>query len=176
MSLIDSSYFVRDIFLPAGQYNTITLTIARYEKDILELLLGYELANLCINYTVASDQRIIDLVEGKEYTEGEYTVKWRGLKNTDKSSLIAYYVYIQYLKDQSMAFMNVGQVASNVENGTNMGIARLIQKASARLREMAGYPGCDLYAGSLYAFLTKFYDDYPEWIWNEYKFENMFGL
>ena len=177
MSLIDSTYFVREINLPTGANSDVTASIARYEKDILIQLLGYDYAKLVLAYDSGTSSQIIkDIVEGKEYTEGSYTVKWNGLKNTDKVSLLAYWVYIQYVKDHAIDFQNVGAVASSVENGVNVGPAMLIQRASVKLRELAGYSGQDVYAASLYNFLAKHSDSYPLWLWKEYQIENIFGI
>lgn len=177
MSLIDTTYFVRDVFLPVGTYSDLTASIARYERDILLQLLGYDLYKLVAAYAnPGSDQRIIDIVEGKEYTLGQYTVKWNGLANAEKVSLLAYYVYIQYVKDHAIDFQNVGAVAANVENGVNVGPSGLIQRASLNLRELAGYPDQDSYAPSLYNFMANNLADYPEWLFNEYRPLNMLGI
>ena len=177
MSLIDSTYFVRDCNLPTGTYNDISASLTRYERDILIQLLGYDLAKLVLAYdSSTSPQRIKDIVEGKEYTEGDYTVKWNGLVNTQKVSILAYYTYIQYLKDHAIDFQNVGAMASSGENGVNVGVSVLIQRVSAKLRELSGFVGQDIYSASLYNFLMNVSDTYPEWLFNEYKFENAFGL
>lgn len=176
MSLIDKTYFNRDINLPTGANSDITESITRYEGEILIQLLGYDYAKLVLAYTTGSDQIIKDLVEGKEYTEGDYTVKWPGFKNTEKVSLIAYYVYIQYIKDHAIDFQNVGSVAATIENGVNVGPSVLIQRASVKLRELAGYCGQDVYTASLYNFLVKHSDSYPLWIWRGYEVENIFGI
>ena len=177
MSLIDATYFVRDINLPAGAYNTIVASVARYERDILIQLLGYDLYKLVAAYNSStSPQRIKDIVEGKEYTEGSHTVKWNGLKNSEKVSLLAYYVYIEYIRDHAVDFQNVGATASTVENGVNVGPGVLIQRASMQLRELAGYSGQDMYAGSLFNFLSHHESDYPEWLFNEVKPMNIFGI
>jgi hypothetical protein len=177
MSLIDTTYFVRDCNLPAGALSTITASLVRYEPEILEKLLGYTLAKLVIAYNVStSPQRIKDIVEGKEYVSGIYTVNWNGLKNSEKVSILSYYTYIEYMKDKSVSFQNVGATASNVENGVNVGASVLIQRASASLRELAGYPSQDFYAASLYNFLSFHSSVYPEWIFTEYKPVNMFGI
>ena len=177
MALIDSTYFVRDCNLPVGTYNDISASLTRYERDILIQLLGYDLAKLVLAYdSGTSPQRIKDIVEGKEYAEGDYTVKWNGLVNTEKVSILAYYTYIQYLKNHAIDFQNVGAVGSANENGVNVGVATLIQRVSVRLRELAGYAGNDMYKASLYNFLLNQESSYPEWIFNEYRFENSFGL
>ena len=177
MSLIDKTYFKRDINIPTGTYDDILESLTRYEPEILEQLLGYGLAKLVLAYAnPGSDQRIIDIVEGKEYTEGDYTVKWNGLKNTAKVSILAYYTYIQYVKDHSNDFQNVGAAAAVVENGIIIPPAVLIQRASVKLSELAGYPYQDTYAGSLYNFLKKHSTDYPEWIFNEFHPMNILGI
>lgn len=177
MALTDTTYYTHDISLPEGTYNTITDHRDRYEKEILIQLLGYGLWKLIDAYdSSTSEQRIKDIVEGKEYTEGDYTVKWNGLKNTDKVSLLSYYIYIQYLKNNAVTFQNTGAVSPSVEGGANVSVAGLIQRAGYRLRELAGYPGQDLYSASLYNFMLKYESTYPEWIWNEYKPYNAFGI
>jgi hypothetical protein len=176
MSITDTTYFVADINLPIGTYNTITEESARLEKEILELLLGYGLAKLVIAYSGSSEQRIKDIVEGKEYTEGDYTIKWNGLKNSDLKSILSYYIYIHYLKNNAVTFQNTGAVAPISEGGAMVSVAGLIQRAGYRLRELAGYPGQDLYAPSLYNFLLKYESTYPEWQWTEYKPYNAFGI
>lgn len=182
MSLIDTTYFVRDCSLPTGALNTITASIARYERDILIQLLGYDLYKLVAAYNVStSPQRIKDIVEGKEYEEGTYTggtyhVKWNGLTNSDKVSILAYYVYIQYLKDKSLTFQNIGTVSATAENGVVVSPAILIQRVSSKLINLAGFYGQDVYEPSLFNFLTKHESDYPEWVFNELRLDNAFGL
>jgi hypothetical protein len=177
MSLIDSTYFVRDINLPAGSYNTITASIARYERDILIQLLGYDLYKLVAAYAnPGSTQRIIDIVEGKEYLEGTYTVKWNGLVNSEKVSILSYHTYIEYVRDHAVDFQNTGGMASSSENAVNGGAGKLIQSASASLRRLSGYPGQSIYEPSLYNFLSKYTTDYPEWLFNEHKLVNDFGI
>lgn len=179
MSLIDNTYFIRDISLPikTGGLDDTSAALTRYEPEILEHLLGYSLAKLVLAYVnPGSEQRIIDIVEGKEYTYGSYTVNWNGLKNTEKVSILSYYTYIEYLKDHSINFQGASAVAANVENGVNVGPSALIQRASLALRQLAGYYGQDVYAPSLYNFLKAYESTYPELIWKEYKPVNALGI
>ncbi len=177
MSLIDSTYFVLEISLPEGTYNTISEHVDRYERDILIQLLGYDLYKLVAEYdSGTSPQRIKDIVEGKEYTDGDYTVDWPGLVNAEKNSILAYYVYIQYVKNYSAMFTNIGVTAPAAEGGQVVGPAGLIQRAGYKLRELAGYPLQDALVGSLYNFLAYHESDYPEWVFNEYRPPNMFDV
>jgi len=178
MSLLDATYFARvDCGIPQGTYNTITETIARYERDFLIQCLGYDLYKLVAAYNSGtSPQRIKDIVEGKEYTEGDYTVKWNGLTNTDKVSPLAYYCLIQWIRDNAQNLQNVGGVEPMTENGTVISPAQMMQRAAVKMRELVGYPGQDIYAGSLYNFLLTYESTYPEWIFNECRPINAFDL
>ena len=177
MSLLDLTYFDgTDRSLPQGTYNSIQAHIDQYEREILIQLLGYDLAKLVLAYSVSSDQRIKDIVDGKEYTVDAYTVKWNGLLNTDKVSLLADYVYIKYVTNKQVMFQNTGVVVSATENGVVIGAGPLIQSAGYRLRELAGYPGQDGLAASLYNFLMNNQADYSEWVFNEYTPPNAFDI
>ena len=177
MSLIDSTYFVNEINLPEGTYNTIQAHIDRYEREILIQLLGYDLYKLIAAYDAgASEQRIIDIVEGKEYREGDYMVKWNGLINDELVSILSYYVFIKYLENNTASFVNTAVVVPGAENGEVLSPAGLIQRASGLLSELAGYPGQSIYTGSLYNFMVAHQSDYPEWLFDEYKTVNMFGI
>jgi hypothetical protein len=169
---IDISYFdTPDCMLPKGAYNTISQHIARYKNEILVQLLGYDLAKLVLAYDEdTSEARIKNIVEGIEYENGQYNVKWNGLINSEKISIISYYAYIEYIKNYSITFQNSGTEA--VAHSP----ARLIQLAGYRLRELAGYYSQDCLAPSLYNFLRVKIGDYPEWVFNEFKPTNMFGV
>jgi len=117
MALIDQTYFVYDISLPAGNYSDIPGWIARIEPDILRALLGPALSQLVLNYdSVTSEQRIKDIVEGASFVKDEVTYKWDGLVNTNKKSLIAYYVYTQYLRYNVTTTTTTGERKSKNEN------------------------------------------------------------
>lgn len=111
MSFIDSSYFTGEIHIPqATTGETLTLVnaaITQYEKEILKMLLGDKLYWLLIadctgEGGIPVTQIYIDLVNGKEfdleYNGHTYTLKWEGLKNSHKISLIAYYVFYKYVE------------------------------------------------------------------------------
>ena len=177
MALTTSAYYVQDINIPTGSYDTLDAAITRYEPEILRLLLGYDLAALVIAYNVSTSPQIIkDIVEGKSYTEGSYTIHWNGLLNTELVSILSYYVYINYIRDNAVTFQSVGAVASKSEGGVTVTSGVLMQKAGYRLRELAGYEGQDPYYPSLYNFMAKHITSYPTWLWNEFKPFNTFGI
>jgi hypothetical protein len=177
MSLTTSAYYVNDVNIPDGTYSGLAASITRYEPEILRQLLGYDLAKLVLAYNVNTSSQIIkDIVEGKDYTEGSNTIHWNGLLNTEKVSILSYYVYINHIRDNAVTFQAVGAVGSKAEGGVTVTTGVLMQKAGYRLRELAGYQGQDPYAPSLYNFMAKHESSYPTWLWNEFKPFNTFGI
>jgi hypothetical protein len=179
-NLIDTTYFVYDCDLPTGSaYSDVTNFITRYEKEILTDLLGYELYTLVAASTELSG-RLYDLINGKEYTKQyngrDQKVKWNGLKNTDKISLIAYYVYYRYQLAKATLPGGSGELKPKVENGVNAELANKVMDAWHRMRELYGYEGQDILAPSAYNFLTKYATTYPEWVFTEIGKVNGFDL
>jgi len=168
--LIDDTYFVGDISITSGEYSTLTADIARYEKEIINAVFGYELGKLILAYNDSSEQRIIDLVEGVEYTveynNRDQLVRWNGLINDDKISIIAYYVYYRYLRDKATFNMPTGEMKPKNENSSNADLSLKIMNISNRLEEMIGYFGQTLVEPSLYNyFISNDYEtNYPELI------------
>jgi hypothetical protein len=175
MSLIDKTYFVKDINIPDSDYNDLTAYIARYEKEIILKVFGYELGTLVLAYEAGvSDQRILDIVEGKAYTVNGYNVKWNGLINDDKVSLIAYFVFFKWVKNRSTLTGNVSELKLQSENATNAANIQRTTNAWTQLTILTqdmSYP----YA-SLYAFMTEKEADYPEWEFSPIESINGFDL
>lgn len=129
MSLIDQTYFINEINLPQGTYSDTAGEITRYEQPLLIDLFGYELAKLVADYAVGSPQRIKDIVDGKEFTvtgvDGlDRLVKWRGLINSEKKSIIAYHVYYWHLKNSVTMVSGTGSVKATSENAVNADVSQ----------------------------------------------------
>jgi len=177
MSLIDKTYFVHEINIPDSDYTDLTAYITRYEKEILMKLLGYELYTLVAAYdSETSPQRIKDIVEGKEYTVSDVTIKWNGLKNTDKVSLIAYYVFYNYLKNKTTTTSTLGEVRSTSENSQIASPVLKLTGAWRRLKELYGSFDQDSLIPSAYNFLKENESDYDEWEFTELGSVNAFDL
>ena len=127
MSLIDYTYFIGEINVPNVSQQTDVLSklnhfIGKYEKDILIKLLGYTLYKAFTSglEDVSPAQKWLDIRDGKEYQitkDGkEYTVKWNGLINSDKQSLIANYVYYHIILDELTFNTGLGIASPNQEN------------------------------------------------------------
>ncbi|MBE3086894.1 MAG: hypothetical protein IMZ64_11835 [Bacteroidetes bacterium] len=208
MSLIDSSYFVGEINIPNpsgvnSNATAIAQAITQYEKEILIQLLGYKLYSLLVadctgEGGVPVTQIYIDLVDGAEFTHDyngeDITLKWEGLKNAAKQSLIAYYTYYMYVEREVTHLSQLGIVLTETMKGQRASSAPKMIAAWERMRELYGkippdykkfYPGpvlgtnlsyvfnCD---PSAYNFLFANKEDYPDWIFTPQWNINAFGI
>lgn len=180
MALITTDYFVLDINVPnvSGTYANISDYIDRYEPEILRRLLGETLYQDVAAYDAeTSSQAIIDLVAGKDYTVGDYTVSWKGLINTtDYISLIAYYVYYWYVRDQVSRLATTGFVSSKSENASNAAPNIKLAEVWHKMRELYGYPGQGYLLPSAYNFLSEHESDYPTWDYTDCGRINFLGI
>lgn len=116
MAFIDTTYFTGDINVSnALNVTQLDQAIKQYEKEILIKLMGYELYTLLqadLDEGVPQTQIYIDLVNGAEFTHtfrsNEITLKWEGLKNDALISLIAYYVYYNFVSRDITKYMGTG--------------------------------------------------------------------
>ena len=161
-------------------------------------LLGYPLYKLLIadctgEGGIPETQIYIDLVNGAEFTHayrGENTIlKWKGLRNTALQSLIAYYVFYNYVDRDNTRLYGTGvSIASTKEGWERASPNNKLRNAWDRMRKLYGkippeyepvYPrpvlGTNLPSvfnsdPSAYNFLFANKDDYPDWIftpqWN----------
>lgn len=181
-NLIDSDYFTLDTNVPSSDYSNLTTHIARYEPQVLKMILGYDLYLLVAAYDVStSPQRIKDIVEGKDYTTGSgdslRTIHWNGLQNDEKISLIAYYVNYWWLRNNSQTVFLTGVAESQFENAVVGGYGHLCNNTWQRLKELyGGFCNEDYLNPSLYNFLIEHESTYPEWEFTELGSINSFDL
>jgi hypothetical protein len=186
MSLIDSTYFIREIDLPStaisGTKEDLATFITQYEKEVLIDLLGYELYKDFI--ANSGDTRWTRLTNGYEYQEdyqdGTTTVKWNGLINTDLISLIAYYVYFYYAKFHATRTSRVGESIDLSENANMTTWTPKMVNAWNEFVGLYGKQGDSVINPTAYNFLKKFEDDatngYEGWIFTDHIKTNTFGL
>ena len=181
-NLIDKTYFVGDISLPSqkldGTLSNIDSYITKYEKEILMQLLGYDLyKDFIANPT---DARWVEFKDGAEYTvksgASEYTVKWNGLVNTDLVSLIAYYIYFNYMRDLVTHTSGIGEVLSASENAARITPSDKMVHAWNEHIAIYGKLTDDALTPSAYRFLKENEDDYDLWIFRTKKTINSFGI
>jgi len=148
MSFIDSTYLHGEIAYPNLTDNASMLTsaITQYEKEILISALGYKLYSLlisdCDNFVPAT-QKYKDLVNGSEFehesiTGETITLKWEGLKNTQKQSLIAYYVFYKIIGREATHLSNVGAIVLKSESGERVAPEDKMISAWNRLFDLYG--------------------------------------
>lgn len=132
MYIIDQTYFTRELSIPninevqTEAFETLEYFVDEYVRQLLRDALGIEVFNILDTYVIdgafdstGAPQYIIDLVEGKEYVKSGVTYKWSGLISTQgvfKKSLLANYVYYQWLKNSFSTQSGVGEVTLNPQN------------------------------------------------------------
>ena len=208
MSFIEDTYFTGEIKLweiGTGKVNNSNLTqaIAQYEPEILKMLLGYKLYSLLIadlnGSGIPQTQKYIDLVNGKEFTheiDGQtLTLKWEGLKNSAKLSLIAYYVYYKYVeRDITRAYGSGVSMAKPSEGWDRASAVNKLCSTWERMRDLYGKIPPELksyykvptpvaeisgpfdYEPSAFNFLYANQSDYPDWIFTPLWNLNAFGI
>lgn len=68
-----------------------------------------------------AEQKWIDLVNGKNYNNADGNVKrWDGLTGYDKQSLIAFFIFTKYLRNDNETYATVGTVKNDAKNATNV--------------------------------------------------------
>ena len=200
---IDSTYFTGEIAVPSASSETsLTQAITQYEKEILLKLLGYKLYSLLIadlSNGAPVTQKYIDLVNGKEFTltyqGADYLVKWEGLINSSKISILSYYTFYKYVERNITSFYGTGVSTSNVQEGwSRVSPEMKMIHAWERMRELYGkFPpeykkyndhpllGTNLstvfdLSGSAYNFLLTNKADYPDWVFTPLWNMNKFGI
>ena len=134
-NLINSSYFQKgDLYIPnntdinvgdVGITNQTDLDfyIVEYERELLINALGivlYEEYLVALQNLNQADQKWTDLIDGKTYVNpSNVTKRWEGLRGANKQSLVACYVYTQYLRNYNETFATTGVVRNDSKNATN---------------------------------------------------------
>jgi len=203
-SFIDTSYFIGELVIPNFNSTAVNVplnqAITQYEKQILISLLGYKLYSLLIadcSSGVPVTQKYVDLVDGAEFTHSfggeDITLKWEGLKNTDKLSLISYFTFFKYVERNVTHLSGSGTAIKAGEKGwTNASPMNKMINAWERMRELygiipidykdhtastgSGFNGVFDCSPSAYNFLYANKDDYPDWIFTPQWNINAFGI
>jgi len=200
---IDQSYFVGEISLPNQTENaeSISQAIAQYEKEILIKLLGYKLYSLLVADLIEGEPQseiFQDLVNGAEFEHvfaGEpMPLKWEGLKNDSRQSLLAYFTYYKYVECDVTHLSGAGVILTPSGKGVRASSVNKLCNAWERMRMLYGpitanykqlinYPvkGSNLpyvfnCEPSAYNFLFANKQDYPDWVFTPQWNINAFGI
>jgi len=100
--------------------NSLQLFIDVFERELLINALGItlyeEFEDELPNPTT---QKWIDLLNGKTYSINGKSYRWDGLTGANGQSLIAYYVYCQYLRNDQSIYTTAGVVLPDASNSQN---------------------------------------------------------
>lgn len=142
-TIIDNTYFVGETKLPQTsnpfQLPDVDRSISIYEPEILKKLLGYQLYTALQTAWDASKatptptplpDRFDKLINGAEFSFefNGFTVtqKWGGLANTEKISLISYYVHYKFLNINEGRITNTGQSKTKKENAETISVRPML--------------------------------------------------
>jgi len=126
---IDNTYFIGDISLPIDQVaGKITQCIKTYEPEILKAVLGFDLYK---NYLIGLAENPIlskwtDLQNGKDFQVDSIWYNWRGFLNTNKESIIAFYVWLKFVQTDGSYISGAGIKQTESENSTVDNTYRLL--------------------------------------------------
>lgn len=196
-NLIDSTYFKGEILLTnkTELATDISAAIAQYEKEILIYLLGYKLYKQLI--ATPNVQPYKSLIEGAEFEltfDGiTQLLKWEGLQNANKESLIAYYVYYKYQERNFVKPSAISTLQPKSEAAEMVSPIMKMTNAWNRMIELYGFiPNNWFYNGltimhpdgsmvndclpSAFNYLSVNVADFPDWIFTPLRPINPFML
>jgi len=129
MSIVTPEYFqTGSLFIPNNPslnvggsnnnfQNDLQLFIDIYEREIFINALGIVLYD---EYEAnPTDQKWFDLINGKTYSVSGKSYRWDGMLGANKQSLIAFYIYCQYLRNGSSIYTTTGVVLPDAANSQN---------------------------------------------------------
>lgn len=120
--IIDQTYFILELNVAQTSNFVVSdkldLFIGRYERFFLSEFFGVELKNLIIEFVGGTnvEERIERLVDGYDLVKDGKTYEWQGLRNTEKISPIANYVFARFAEDERSSQTGIGERKSKGEN------------------------------------------------------------
>jgi hypothetical protein len=177
---------------------TFTNSILRYENEILKKLLGYELWKEFTDALLGDpiDQKWTDLKHGADFSfelNGQtINTHWNGLVNSDKISLIAYYVYYNHRINHESEYTGIGEVESKAENSKRVSPLYKLVNVHSQMLDLYGkvpvmakkdytFLNNAEYIHfnnepSAYNFLLANVTDYPSWVFSAIGNVNSFDI
>lgn len=201
--IIDTSYFqYQPLRIPNAipqisiQQNTpsnndeLLAAITNMEYQLLINALGYEQYNeLMSQFEVNGDWKVSALQKWKDLIDGKD--EWRGVRysvGTYKHSLIAYYVYYQFLLNDQVYYTTTGLQRANSENSNtvipNSQLTRIWNQFVIMYQGWYNYCGCSGWvqndtAGnnlSMLGYMQSRPDDYGVDNFTLYELQNVWGI
>jgi len=204
MNYTDYTYFTGDIDITFENQDPTGFTrdyITPLEEEISVRVMGRKLYNESQAGIIepTPDQKWLDLRDGVEFDvefEGiTYPVKWNGLQNTEKKSLLSYYIYAEWLSKNYKQLLGTGVAIAKKKNATTTDVREYILQSQSKAKALIGdYPvksdkyqnviliddiDVDLikiFEPTLFNFLYHKRADYPSWVFTPYEFGNYFDI
>lgn len=201
MQIVDKSFFNNQNYIhiplavvdPSATPNNVTeldFMCVKLEKEILLNALGLSLYNeiKAITDIDSADEKFKKLIQGDEY-DGKI---WLGLDNDD--SLIANFIYQEFVNQTDIRLSATGAKKVNPENATNQTPKYLIAGAHQKfIKQYQGeylntpyiegnfidWYGCNNVEKSLYGYLMDKQADFANWkpeYFKIYETKNSFGI
>ena len=176
MAIIDSTYFIGDISIPNNAVNNAELTraIDTVERETLKKLLGDK---LYIDYLAnPTDERWVKLVEGHTYTYDDYTIKWEGLQNAQKDSLLAYFTYEYVLNYRYENFADIAVNRQQSEKSEAVSVNKKMCTAQNRGVDLYGYYNDIIIKPTAFNFIKHGGYTFDDWIFTPIEKINHMGI
>lgn len=165
----DSSYFVGLISLPSSDYSNHDYYLGESEEKVLVALLGpTEYARLKADATVEPFKGLVDGAEYNVKKNGRtFRIKWPGLVNDAKKSLIAYHAYRNIVINDAVTISTTGPVVPNKDNSSPVSVTMKVIRASAEFDRMYGNQRADVMIPSAYQYLMANSELIPDWYFTD---------
>ena len=201
--IISRSYFKGEIKIPnaedtapnsnlLGNVSKLELFIEEYERDVLVKCLGYPLfrefqseldSENSNGIKSTSQKKWDDLLNGKDYQINGKPVKWRGLifeEGKLKQSLIAYYVFCEFLNKDLVGYRGVGVQKEKVKNSIHVSADPLYVASYRKFHSLTEISDDCSGLKSLYDFILDMNninsETYANWLPKKFENVNIFGV
>lgn len=174
--IIDKSYFKGEISIPSNKIsdNKLEMFIALAEPDILRDLLGETLYQDYLANPTA--EKWVKFVEGHEYTYDGYTVKWQGLKNSQKISLLAYFTFERLARAEDSYLNTSGGVQGVSDKGNTVSVNSIMTQAQCKGVDLYGKCTDSPLKPTAYNFIKDGGYDFDNWVFTPIEKINILGI
>jgi len=171
--IVDNTYFNRpEVYIPNNTdvgaqplssetvKTDLDIIIDKYERKLLLDALGvtlYDELVTALKDIEGAAQKWKDLVQGANYTVNNQVYRWDGLQGYNKDSLIAYYIFTQYLVYDEFTYTTTGMVQNQANNAETVPFNSKYVRAWNNFLEM--------YQADLYRYSNRCYNFYKRNNW-----------
>ena len=141
--------------------------ILKYEREVMINALGVTLFDeleTALADLPSADQKWKDLVDGVNYTLNDVVFRWDGLRGFDKDSLVAYFIYCEYKRNDELTYTTTGDVRLEANNALTA--SSITKYVKAWMNFIEKYQGKEAYYYckrwyTQYLYTGRYYLDYP---------------